>query len=392
MTFSNFQAYLFYSTYIFLCLMYPNLASEHGKLRLSLRGGQDPKLIAEALRDLKRMEKGQLPLFVEHMFDGYDDDLTCNDPNFEARPPPTLGSTSAMSDERMDRKQEQKTPVLTQEEEDRLDRERAKKHFEEVDAKFFYPHENVSHMYPPNIPQRRTFPEDPLERYKECRRYAQQIRHYLKNMPPPPKPGTPEHEEWIRQNKFDRIIDRNGTILSFNDIPRDLTYADELEALQNKTAAGDSSEDDPVLKSFLEKSAFYNKDWLSKEMLSVLEPAWQQPKDIDFQVWFRQYNSTFYQICDAYSVMNDLDLAAVRYDIEDMIEGDDHKKHVYEEFQDYGMQKWTEFRYGPLYNDDMAALMSDIEKVVGERRSLTRTYNVPRERDIVLDVGSSSSD
>jgi len=282
--------------------------------------------------------------------------------------------------------------VLTQEEEDRLDRERAKKHFEEVDAKFFYPHENVSHMYPPNIPQRRTFPEDPLERYKECRRYAQQIRHYLKNMPPPPKPGTPEHEEWIRQNKFDRIIDRNGTILSFNDIPRDLTYADELEALQNKTAAGDSSEDDPVLKSFLEKSAFYNKDWLSKEMLSVLEPAWQQPKDIDFQVWFRQYNSTFYQICDAYSVMNDLDLAAVRYDIEDMIEGDDHKKHVYEEFQDYGMQKWTEFRYGPLYNDDMAALMSDIEKVVGERRSLTRTYNVPRERDIVLDVGSSSSD
>eukprot|EP00960_Hanusia_phi_P065454 766099-Hanusia_phi.AAC.1 len=188
-------AYLFYSTYIFLCLMYPNLASEHGKLRLSLRGGQDPKLIAEALRDLKRMEKGQLPLFVEHMFDGYDDDLTCNDPNFEARPPPTLGSTSAMSDERMDRRQEQKTPVLTQEEEDRLDRERAKKHFEEVDAKFFYPHENVvsdpqrhlvgadylqSHMYPPNIPQRRTFPEDPLERYKECRRYAQQIRHYLK--------------------------------------------------------------------------------------------------------------------------------------------------------------------------------------------------------------------
>ena len=145
------QAHLFYSTYIFVCLMYPNAASEHGRVRLSLRGGQDPQLIAEALSDLKRMRRGKLPLFLEKVMDGYDDDRTCSDANFEAKPPPTFGLSTASSMQRVEQMQDL-DPELTQEEEDRLDRERAKKYFQELDAKYFYPHENVVGHQRVNLP------------------------------------------------------------------------------------------------------------------------------------------------------------------------------------------------------------------------------------------------
>ncbi|EKX36910.1 hypothetical protein GUITHDRAFT_116932 [Guillardia theta CCMP2712] len=352
------QAHLFYSTYIFVCLMYPNAASEHGRVRLSLRGGQDPQLIAEALSDLKRMRRGKLPLFLEKVMDGYDDDRTCSDANFEARPPPTFGLSTASSKQRFEQKQEL-DPELTQEEEDRLDRERAKKYFQELDAKYFYPHENVSHMYHPEIPQRRSFPEDPLERYKECRRIAQQIRQYLKNLPPAPKPDTPEYQEWLNKHKFEKIIDRDGNILRFQDLPRNETLADEFEVVLNSLTEdpNESPDDDDELDSDEAKREIYTKEWL-----------------------------------DAYTVMHDLDLADSRYYIEDLIEGDEHKIHVYEEFQDYGMQKWLEFRDGPRYHDEMAEIMSNLEKVVKDRGLTSKSYNVPRERDLIIDVGSSETE
>jgi hypothetical protein len=310
---------------------------------LRLRGGSffsafDQQLQDEILNDIKRHDKGKLPLFIERLGEEEQTGAFKYGVGVEAAMPPVLGDApdAAMEDEggggAATAGSAPTAPAAAQTREQREAEEQraAQAWFAEQDKKYFHWSEFadddpiIGHT---GIPQRRELElGEPLESYLELRKDCAELSRFMRTLPR----NRTQIAQVLEDTGWHEGILRNGTRIK---------WEPGLRVIDMSSLSEEEEDDDDV------DFETHDGAWFRETIHALAKEAWQveSPADTDFGEFFKQRNSTFNQLASMNAFLNDSFILSCDDWIKAAAGDDPHRLRAREHLWKHYDVKWQEF-------------------------------------------------